>query len=61
MDEYKAILKAMLDKQEAQVLANDRYAEIHRERHSSHNDYAEGLRDGLQLAYDRLCKMHPTV
>lgn len=56
MEEYKSLLRERLAKAQEQVARNNDYAKRAGSRHESHNDYAEGVRDGLQAAYDLLPK-----
>jgi len=54
MDEYITLLHDELLKAKEQVKRNEEHYK--KDRHQSHNDYAEGIADGLQQAYDLLCK-----
>lgn len=54
MDEYITLLHDMLQKAKAQVARNEEYRDPY--RHPSHADYADGVAEGLQQAYDLLSK-----
>ncbi len=56
MDEFITLLHEKLEKAREQVARNGGAGVFLPSRHPSHNDYAEGVLEGLQQAYDLLSK-----